>query len=124
MDERESIVASSQFESVTTNQPLADDGQEKMDFLGFLRRRKSFIILLGLLGVGVGYLIFKKQNPVFRSTTRVQVIHQSSDPRLQTMLAEKDLSGRGLRDQESQGDRGRSDQWSAERPSNAEGAES
>lgn len=85
-------MASSQFESVTTNQPLADDGQEKMDFLGFLRRRKSFIILLGLLGVGVGYLIFKKQDPVFRSTTRVQVIHQSSDPRLQTMLAEKDLS--------------------------------
>jgi capsular exopolysaccharide synthesis family protein len=65
---------------------------EGMDLVGFLKRRKSFVVFLALLGVGVGYMMFQRQIPQYRSSSWVQVIHRNSDPRLKSMLAEKDLS--------------------------------
>ena len=65
---------------------------EGLDLIGFLRRRKSFVIVLGLLGVGVGYMMFQRQVPQYRSGSLVQVIHRNSDPRVKSLLAEKDLT--------------------------------
>jgi succinoglycan biosynthesis transport protein ExoP len=62
-----------------------------LDLVGFLRRRKSFVVFLGLLGVGVGYMMFQRQIPQYRSDSWVQVIHRNSDPRVKSMMAEKDL---------------------------------
>lgn len=53
-------------------------GQEdEFDILGFLKRRKGFIILLAILGGGVAWLIFERQEPIYRSTALVQVIHKN-----------------------------------------------
>lgn len=84
-------MASTQFDAVTANQASGEEAGEGLDFLGFLRRRKSFVILLAGVGIGVGYLLFQRQIPQYQSNSWVQVIHRSSDARLTTMLAEKDL---------------------------------
>ncbi len=70
----------------------AEDSAESLDLLGFLRRRKSFVILFALMGVGIGYLLFNRQLPVYRSDAQVQVIHKFGDKRLGTLIAEKDLT--------------------------------
>jgi succinoglycan biosynthesis transport protein ExoP len=85
-------VPSMPYENQLVQPALAEDQSEGLDLMGFLRRRKSFIILLGILGVGVGYMMFQRQIPQYRSNAWVQVIHRNSDPRLKSMLAEKDLS--------------------------------
>ncbi len=85
-------MANTQFDAINSASAGADEGGEGLDFVGFLRRRKSFVILLAAMGVGAGYLLFQRQIPQYRSDTWVQVIHRNSDPRLTTMLAEKDLS--------------------------------
>lgn len=73
-------------------QPAAiEDQSEGLDLIGFLRRRKAFVVVLGLLGVGVGYMMFQRQVPQYRSDSWVQVIHRNSDPRVKSMMAEKDL---------------------------------
>jgi capsular exopolysaccharide synthesis family protein len=48
--------------------------------------------MLGILGVGVGYMMFQRQIPQYRSNAWVQVIHRNADPRLKSLLAEKDLT--------------------------------
>ncbi|MEY3457573.1 MAG: Tyrosine-protein kinase ptk, partial [Planctomycetota bacterium] len=63
-----------------------------LDLIGFIRRRKSFVILFGLLGVGVGYMMLNREIPQYRAEAMVQVIHRQSDQRLRDMLAEKDLT--------------------------------
>lgn len=85
-------MASTQFEANNPASMGADDSGEGLDFVGFLRRRKSFVILMAAIGVGAGYLLFQRQLPQFRSDAWIQVIHRNSDPRLMTMMAEKDLS--------------------------------
>lgn len=85
-----SLVASMSFDNPLPNQ--TDNTQEGMDIVGFLNRRKSFIILFALLGIGVGYLLFNREVPLYRSDALVQVIHRNSDPRLRSMIAEKDLT--------------------------------
>ena len=85
-------MASMPYENQLVQPALAEDQSEGLDLMGFLRRRKSFIILLGIVGVGVGYMMFQRQIPQYRSNAWVQVIHRNSDPRLKSMLAEKDLS--------------------------------
>ncbi|RLS34821.1 MAG: hypothetical protein DWH78_10850, partial [Planctomycetota bacterium] len=69
-----------------------EDQAGGLDIVGFLKRRKSFVIVLGLLGVGVGYMMFQRQVPAYRSSSWVQVIHRNSDPRVKSLLAEKDLT--------------------------------
>jgi capsular exopolysaccharide synthesis family protein len=76
----------------TGNVTGADDGDDGFDFWGFLRRRKSFILVLAILGTGAGYLMFERQVPRYRSAALVQVIHSSADPRLENLLSERDLS--------------------------------
>ena len=83
-------------------QKLADDSTPGLDLVGFIRRRKSFVILFGLLGTGVGYMMLNREVPQYRAEAMVQVIHRQSDPRLvihragdarvRSMMAEKDLT--------------------------------
>lgn len=68
------------------------DNDEGLDIWGFLQRRKSFIILLALIGSGLGYLYFQRQIPRYSSAALLQVIHHSSDKRIENILAEKNLS--------------------------------
>jgi succinoglycan biosynthesis transport protein ExoP len=70
---------------------MTDDDQG-LDLWGFLQRRKSFVILLAILGTGLGYLYFQRQVPRFSSNSLLQVIHHSSDPRVEGMMAERNLS--------------------------------
>ena len=73
-------------------QRIAEENSAGLDLIGFIRRRKSFVILFGLLGTGVGYMMLNREVPQYRSEAMVQVIHRQSDQRLRNMLAEKDLT--------------------------------
>ena len=68
------------------------DKEQGLDIWGFLQRRKSFIILLSLVGAGLGYLYFQRQVPRYTSSALLQVIHHSSDPRVENIMAERNLS--------------------------------
>ena len=68
------------------------DNEQGLDIWGFLQRRKSFIILLSLFGAGFGYLYFQRQVPRYTSSALLQVIHHNSDPRLENIMAERNLS--------------------------------
>lgn len=70
----------------------ADEQSEGLDMIGFLRRRKSFVIVLGLLGIGVGYMLFHRQIPQYRSDAQVQIIHRSYDHMIENKMADSDLS--------------------------------
>ncbi|HBC63044.1 MAG TPA: hypothetical protein DC058_17750 [Planctomycetaceae bacterium] len=72
--------------------PHNEDNSGGLDLLGFLRRRKSFIILFAGLGTGVGYMLLQRQVPQYRSEAMVQVIHRAGDARVRSMMAEKDLT--------------------------------
>lgn len=84
------------FENQLVQSQNNDDQADGLDIVGFLKRRKSFVIVLGLLGVGVGYMLFQRQVPQYRSSSWVQVIHRNSDPRVKSLLAEKDLNDSGF----------------------------
>jgi len=70
----------------------SNEQEEGMDFVGFLLRRKSLIILFALLGTGLAYLYFERQTPRYRSTVLVQVIHTSVDKTFSGILTNRDLS--------------------------------
>lgn len=72
--------------------PAAIDEQEAgLDVWGFLRRRKSFVIVLSMLGCGVGYMMFQRQIPIYRSSALTQVIHKNSDRQMAMLVSERDL---------------------------------
>lgn len=54
-----------------------DQASAGLDVWGFLKRRKSFIIVLGALGAGVAYMLFQRQDPVYSSEALVQVIQKN-----------------------------------------------
>jgi len=70
----------------------ATDEDQGLDMWGFLSRRKAFIIVLALIGAGLGYLFFQRQTPLYSSTALLQVIHHSTDPMVESRLAERNLS--------------------------------
>jgi capsular exopolysaccharide synthesis family protein len=71
-----------------------DTGEDEnsLDIGGFIRRRKSFVIVLAILGTGIGYLLFQNQVPRYRSGAWLEVIHRSTDKRLEGILGERTLS--------------------------------
>ena len=71
--------------------PLAEDQDAGLDVWGFLRRRKTFIIVLAMLGTGIGYMMFQRQVPIYRSAALVQVIHRNADRRMDILISERDL---------------------------------
>lgn len=72
--------------------PQSEENQAGLDLLGFLRRRKAFIILFGILGTGVGYMLLQREVPQYRAEVMVQVIHRAGDQRVRSLMAEKDLT--------------------------------
>jgi succinoglycan biosynthesis transport protein ExoP len=69
-----------------------EDEEAGLDVWGFLKRRKSFILVLGLLGAGIGYMLFQRQIPVYRSAALVQVIHRHADQRMNILVSDRDLT--------------------------------
>ncbi len=63
-----------------------------MNIWGFLRRRKGFVILFAIVGTALGYFNFQHKIPRYSSSVLLQVIHHSSDPRLDSLMAERNLS--------------------------------
>ncbi len=72
--------------------PAVTEEQEAgLDVWGFLRRRKSFVIVLSMLGCGIGYMMFQRQIPIYRSSALTQVIHKNSDRQMAMLVSERDL---------------------------------
>ena len=71
--------------------PAAEEQDAGLDVWGFLRRRKSFIVVLAMLGAGIGYMMFQRQVPIYRSAALVQVIHRNADRRMDILVSERDL---------------------------------
>jgi polysaccharide biosynthesis transport protein len=67
----------------------ADDSAGTMDIWGFLNRRKSFIVLLALVGTGLAYLWFQRQAPLYRTATQIQVIYRGGNMGLYGLLMER-----------------------------------
>ncbi|MEO2035731.1 MAG: hypothetical protein ABGZ35_26935, partial [Planctomycetaceae bacterium] len=61
-----------------------------LDIWGFFQRRKSFLIVLAVLGAGLGYLLFQQKISQYRSVARVEVIQRVSESILQGLLG-KDM---------------------------------
>jgi succinoglycan biosynthesis transport protein ExoP len=68
-----------------------EDQEAGLDVWGFIKRRKSFVIVFALLGTFLGYMLFHRQIPNYRSSALVQVIHRHSDSKLDGMLSDRDL---------------------------------
>lgn len=88
-------MASGAVPAMYGNNTAAGSGSEDqdggLDVWGFIKRRKSFVIVLGIVGTVCGYMLFQRQVPNYRSSALVQVIHKSADTKLDGMLSERDL---------------------------------
>ncbi len=71
--------------------PSMEDQDAGLDVWGFLKRRKSFLVVLAMLGTGIGYMMFQRQVPIYRSAALVQVIHRNADSRMGMLVSERDL---------------------------------
>jgi len=71
---------------------VAEEQEAGLDVWGFLRRRKSFIIVLSMLGCGIGYMMFQRQVPIYQSSALAQVIHKNSDRQMAMLVSERDLT--------------------------------
>ncbi len=80
------------YGSNTAGPAVTEDQETGLDVWGFLRRRKSFIIVLSMLGCGIGYMMFQRQIPIYRSSALAQVIHKSSDRQMAMLVSERDLT--------------------------------
>ena len=69
----------------------ADEQEAGLDILGFLRRRKAFVIVLAMLGTGIGYMMFNRAVPVYRSASLVQIIHRFADQRMNILVSDREL---------------------------------
>ncbi len=80
------------YEHSLVQQPPIEDQNEGLDIIGFLKRRKAFVIVLSMIGVGVGYMMFNREIPQYRSDAQVQVIHRITDTQIESRMAENDLA--------------------------------
>lgn len=53
--------------------------EAQLDVWGFVRRRKSIIFVLAVVGAGLGYFLFQQQEPQYRSSARMEVYHSASE---------------------------------------------
>ncbi|MFN9720401.1 MAG: polysaccharide biosynthesis tyrosine autokinase [Planctomycetota bacterium] len=80
------------YEHSLVQQMPTEDQNEGLDLVGFLKRRKAFVIVLAMIGVGIGYMMFNRQIPQYRSDAQVQVIHRVTDSQIESRMAENDLA--------------------------------
>lgn len=66
-----------------------DDREGTMDVWGFLSRRKSFIILLSLVGMGLAYLWYEQEPMIYRTSAQLQVIYRGGNMGLYGLLMER-----------------------------------
>lgn len=64
----------------------ADQEQSGFDIWGFIRRRKSIVLVLAVFGAGLGYFLFQQQVPRYQSLSRLELIHKSHLPFLQGVM--------------------------------------
>jgi len=79
------------YGSATAPVAVADDQEAGLDILGFVRRRKAFVIVLAMLGTGIGYMMFNRAVPVYRSASLVQIIHRFGDQRMNILVSDREL---------------------------------
>ena len=65
-------------------------GETGLDIWGFLRRRKSFVVVFAVFGAGLAYLLYQQKVPQYRSTARMEVIQRTSERIFDGMLS-KDM---------------------------------
>ncbi len=53
--------------------------ENRLDVWGFIRRRKSIIFVLAIVGAGLGYFLYQQQVPLYRSSARMEVSHSASE---------------------------------------------
>ena len=51
--------------------------EDEFDIWGFLKRRKFLILLLMMIGVGSAWLLFERQEPIYRTSALVQIIQKN-----------------------------------------------
>lgn len=66
--------------------PVAEEN--RLDMWGFIRRRKSIVIVLAIIGGGLGYFLYQQQEPRYRSFARMEVRQQASERTLDEVLGE------------------------------------
>lgn len=73
----------------TATLPAVDEQEGALDVWGFLERRKEFILILSLVGVGLAYLWFEQEPPVYRTAAQIQVIYRGGNMGTYGMLLER-----------------------------------
>lgn len=74
-----------QFENQWQMEAMASD-HSGFDIWGFIRRRKSIVVVLAVFGAGLGYFLFQQQVPRYQSVARLELIHRSTVPFLQGVM--------------------------------------
>jgi polysaccharide biosynthesis transport protein len=71
---------------------LASEGmaheRAPLDVWGFVRRRKSIVFVLAVVGAGLGYFLFQQQVPLYRSSARMEVIHSSNEGMFDNLMGD------------------------------------
>ena len=66
----------------------AQEEQQQLDVWGFLRRRKSIVLVLAVVGAGLAYFAFQQQSPQYRSFARLELISRASERRFDGVMGE------------------------------------
>jgi len=66
-----------------------------LDAWGFIRRRKSIVFVLAVVGAGLGYFLFQQQVPRYQSSARMEVIHSASERIFDNLMGD-DMLGNAM----------------------------